>query len=43
MELDHINGNTLWSDAIKKEMDSLGEYQVFNDLGYKASIPNGYK
>ena len=33
-ELDHINGNTLWGDALKKEMNQLDEYQTFEDLGF---------
>ena len=33
MTLDKINGNTLWKDAIDKEIEQLDEYSTFKDLG----------
>jgi hypothetical protein len=29
LELDHCNGNTLWQDAIDKELRQINEYQTF--------------
>jgi len=43
MELDEKNGNTLWRDAIKVELDQIDEYNTFKDLGKGAQVPNGYK
>ena len=31
-EIDRINGNTLWADAIKKELEQLSDYQTFRTL-----------
>ena len=41
--LDRANGNTLWRDAIKKEISQLDEYRVFKALKRGAPIPAGYK
>ena len=42
-ELDKRNGNTLWQDAMRLELDQLDEYNTFKDLGHKAPAPSGYK
>ena len=45
MELDRKNGNNLWAEAIKKELEGLDEYNVFRDHGHKDSctIPDGFQ
>jgi len=43
VRLDRINGNTKWQDCTKLELEQLGEYKTFKDIGYKAATPNGYK
>ena len=46
IELDRKNGNTLWQDANKVELDKLAEYNTFNDRGHKdrgGSAPKGYQ
>ena len=44
LQLDKENGNTLWKDAIQKEMDCLNKYQVFKLGDFKEeSPPEGYK
>ena len=43
IELDKANGNTLWQDALKKEMDQIKEYKTFTDLGKGTRIPHGYQ
>jgi len=43
-DLDKENGNTLWNDAIEKEMIKIFEHDTFKDLGTDPkSIPHGYK
>ena len=42
MELDHINSNMLWADAICWELDQIMDYCVFCDLGLGARPPPGY-
>jgi hypothetical protein len=42
-ELDKRNGNTLWQDATRLELDQLDEYNTFKNLGHKAPAPTGYK
>ena len=44
-EFDRINGNTLWAEATKKEMDQLWEYGTFKDIGHKDKVrkPEGYQ
>jgi len=39
-ELDALHGNTLWQDAIKKEISSLLDLNCFkfHDPGYKPSL-----
>ena len=45
LRLDKLNGNSLWQEAIKKEMDQLAEYNTFrvpteqDDLGTYQQIP----
>jgi hypothetical protein len=41
-ELDKRNGNTLWQDAMSKEIGNIQEYKTFKDMGIVAYI-NGYK
>ena len=41
--LDQKNNNTLWKDAIKLEMELMGSYKVFKDLGKSALVPEGFK
>ena len=43
MELDKQNGNTLWLDAIDKELKQIADYKTFNDLGKGVMAPTGYK
>ena len=43
MQLDKENGNTLWLDAIKKELDCLNEWKVFRILDEGEQAPEGYK
>ena len=45
LQLDRENGNTLWADAIRKELEFLMSYNTFKDLGHKstAEIPTGHK
>ena len=37
IEIDKQNGNTLWQDAIKLELESMALYKVFEDLGHKTA------
>ena len=41
MNLDAENNNSLWKDAIKKEMDQIKEYNKFSDRGKGAIPPKG--
>ena len=41
LRLDKQNGNTLWQDAIKTELDQINSYNTFKDNG--RTIPKGYK
>ena len=41
--MDQANGNTLWREAIHKEISQLDEYKVFRAMKRGASIPAGYK
>ena len=41
LRLDQQNGNTMWQDAIKTELDQINSYNTFKDNGNK--IPKGYK
>lgn len=43
VELDRINGNTKWQDAVKMELVQLGEYRTFKDIGRGTPPPDGYK
>jgi len=43
MELDTANGNTMWADAIKTEMDQLHEYDTFQDKGSGTTMGAGWK
>ena len=33
MTMDKVNNNSLWQDAVAKEIEQLDEYSTFNDLG----------
>ena len=41
--LDKRNGNNKWGDAVTYEMDVMDDYEVFEDMGLGAPIPEGYK
>ena len=41
--IDKENGNSLWQDAVKLEMDQIDEYNTFIDLGKGAKPPDGYQ
>ena len=41
LRLDEQNGNTLWQDAIKTELDQINSYGTFMDNGKK--VPKDYK
>ena len=41
--LDAKNGNTIWKDAIDKEIAQLIEYDTFKDLGIDGKAPDGYQ
>ncbi|HEY9706866.1 MAG TPA: reverse transcriptase domain-containing protein, partial [Oculatellaceae cyanobacterium] len=41
LRLDHLNGNSLWQNAIKTELDQIMGYQTFVDNGRTA--PHGHK
>ena len=43
VDTDQRNGNTLWQDATKLELESMEAYRVFKDHGHKATPPLGYK
>ena len=43
VEIDHRNGNKRWQDATELEMGTMDNYQVFEDYGKGAPIPQGYK
>ena len=43
MMLDKENGNTLWFDAIKKELECLNDWKVFRVLAKGEKAPKGYK
>ena len=40
VKIDAINGNTLWQDAVKLELDQIHEYKVFDDRGDKRPGPD---
>ena len=41
--LDAANGNTMWADAVKIEMDQLHEYDTFIDKGLGAPMEPDWK
>jgi hypothetical protein len=41
-ELDAKNGNTLWKDAMTKDIENIQSYQTFKDMG-KFTHVSGYK
>ena len=43
IELDKRNGNTLWRDSIKLEIDQQNDYSTYEDLGPNGKVPEGYK
>ena len=42
-EIDRLNGNTLWADAIKTELNQLNEYQTFRRLKPGEKLPTSYQ
>ena len=42
MELDRVNGNSLWREAELTELDSIDEYGIFRDIS-NGIKPKGYK
>lgn len=43
IELDRINGNTYWQDAVKMELKQLSDYRTFKDVGRGVSPPSDHK
>ena len=43
VKLDQENGNTLWQDAVKLEMEFMNSHKVFKDNSMKAPVPDGCK
>ena len=43
IEIDKWNGNTHWQDVTKLELESMAAYEVFKNLGHKATPPPKYK
>ncbi len=43
IRLDQANGNTLWQDAIKKELAQLNAYETFKAMKKGEKAPDGYK
>ena len=41
-QFDAENGNTLWGDAVDKEMDQIYEYETLKSAGKHAPIPRDY-
>ena len=41
--LDHENGNTFWTDSIRKEMESVNAYKTFNVMDDDERMPPGYQ
>jgi hypothetical protein len=41
-ELDKANGNSLWKDAMTKEIDNIQAYKTFKDMG-KVKFVDGFK
>ena len=42
-ELDRVNGNTMWADAMKLELDQLFDYDSFKSVGKNTPTPSGYQ
>ena len=38
VQFDEDNGDTLWQDAEKKEIDQMFEYNVFDDRGHRVIV-----
>ena len=43
VKFDKENGNTLWQDATKLEMEHMRGYKVFNNIGKFSAVPDGFK
>jgi len=43
VELDKENGNAIWQDALKKEIDQTKAHTTFTDLGKGTRIPKGHQ
>ena len=42
VELDRQNNDTLWQDAVKKELEAIDANRTYHSIGYKAPVPGGY-
>ena len=43
LEIDRLNGNTLWQDACKTEVDQINEYKTFIPKKDLKRPPKGYQ
>ena len=43
VRLDGENGNTLWQDAVKLELELMQSHKVFKDNGKHSPVPDGHK
>ena len=43
LQFDKEDGNSLWKEAIDKEINEINEYQTFKVLDQKETLPYGYK
>ena len=43
MELDKLNGNTLWWDCTQLELGQVNDYDTFTDMGEDWKPPEGFK
>jgi len=43
IEIDRMNGNKRWQEAIRLEMVQLNEYNTFKSVGKGSKAPEGYK
>ena len=43
LQLDKLNGNNLWKEAIEKELSQINEYKTFKSVKDGVRIPSDYK
>jgi hypothetical protein len=43
MRLDAVNGNTLWRDALKKELQQINDYRTFRLVDENEFLPDDYQ